>query len=393
MILQKFYFFILLVLSIFFKPTPVFAVPHTFTFQTKIFLPDGTHLESNAVNFRFTTVDPTGTCILYVEDFASQNMANSSGLIIFSLGSGSKIYPAVAYNYTDIFNNLQSSFNCQGSGTYSPGAAHTDTRKILLQFNDGSGSGWQTLPAIDTSSVPFASFAGDSEKLGGIPMGNFLQTSAFQPCGANTVLTYNGIVFSCVTAGVGGTSNISTSGNIVTTGSGTVSSAGQLSASSGVVSTSPTTGALVVTGGAGISGVLNVGGTVTSTGAMSSYGNITATTNTAATAGTNQNSTSLLLSSNYWNGSASAVDQWSVQNILGAGTNPTSTMQFGHAGSTGAAQYAFMNGNVGIGNTAPSGALDVQTSTSQSGQHITIKVSQNKMLDRTKNLLENEITN
>lgn len=41
--------------------------------------------------------------------------------------------------------------------------------------------------------------------------------------------------------------------------------------------------------------------------------------------------------SNYWNGSASALDYWSVQDVLGSGTNPTSTLKLTHAGSSGTA--------------------------------------------------------
>ncbi|MGZ3782411.1 MAG: tail fiber domain-containing protein [Pseudobdellovibrionaceae bacterium] len=147
------------------------------------------------------------------------------------------------------------------------------------------------------------------------------------------------------------TGAFSTSGNISTTGTGTITSAGALTAASGAASTSPTTGSLVVTGGAGISGALNVGSTITANGSIS------AASATSATSGANQSSPSIYLTANYWNGSTSAQDQWSIQNVLGTGTNPSSTLQFVHSGSSGASQYAFMNGNVGIGTTSPGFAL------------------------------------
>jgi hypothetical protein len=58
---------------------------------------------------------------------------------------------------------------------------------------------------------------------------------------------------------------------------------------------------------------------------------------TAATAGSNVNSPALSLLGNYWTGSASNPDTWGIQNILGTGTNPTSTLTLSHpSGSTGA---------------------------------------------------------
>lgn len=147
--------------------------------------------------------------------------------------------------------------------------------------------------------------------------------------------------------------NFSTTGNISTTVSGTITSAGVLTAASGAASTSPTTGSLVVTGGAGVSGSLNVGANI------EANGSITTSPGVAATVSANQSSPSIYLKANYWNGSSSAVDQWGIQNILGTGTTPTSTLTFTHAGTSGASRYAFMNGNVGIGTTAPAKKIDV----------------------------------
>ena len=47
-----------------------------------------------------------------------------------------------------------------------------------------------------------------------------------------------------------------------------------------------------------------------------------------ATASNNFNSPLVALKSNCWNGSATAIDQWQFQNVLGPGANPTSTLQF-----------------------------------------------------------------
>lgn len=55
----------------------------------------------------------------------------------------------------------------------------------------------------------------------------------------------------------------------------------------------------------------------------------------SATALLNQNSPILSLNGDYWNGSGSATDTWTVQGVLGAGANPTSELNFVHSGSGG----------------------------------------------------------
>jgi hypothetical protein len=60
-------------------------------------------------------------------------------------------------------------------------------------------------------------------------------------------------------------------------------------------------------------------------------------TTTAATSGSNVNSPTLSLLGNYWTGSASNADTWGIQDVLGAGANPPSTLTLTHlGGSTGA---------------------------------------------------------
>ena len=193
-------FFLALSLSLFAVQTH--AVPNRLSFQTKIYRPDGSALEMPSVNFRFTTVDPTGTCILYVEDFSNVSMQNSAGLAIFNLGNGAKVYPVGVYTFTNIFNNLQPSFSCQGGGNYSPGVARTDSRKIIAQFHDGTAAGWQTLPAIDVNSVPFANYAGDSQKLAGFAVDEFLRYTTLPTCLGADVLTFNGTAIVCAPSGM-----------------------------------------------------------------------------------------------------------------------------------------------------------------------------------------------
>lgn len=60
----------------------------------------------------------------------------------------------------------------------------------------------------------------------------------------------------------------------------------------------------------------------------------------AATNILNVSSPALDFSGNYWNGSASTSDVWGMADILGTGTNPTSTLTFTHSGSPGVARVS-----------------------------------------------------
>lgn len=198
------------------------AAPKTTTFQMKIIKPDGSPLESGSVNFRFTTLSPTGTCVVYVEEFNGMSMINSGGLSVLNLGAGTQIYSGSGtVDYTDVFNNVSTSVNCQGSGSYLP--AVNDRRRIVVQFNDGTAAGWQTLPAVDVNSVPYASYAGDAEKISGKSVTDFILSSSLpgSACTGGQVLTYSGGVFSCVASGTGTVSSVTSANSYLSVATGT----------------------------------------------------------------------------------------------------------------------------------------------------------------------------
>lgn len=86
---------------------------------------------------------------------------------------------------------------------------------------------------------------------------------------------------------------------------------------------------------------------------VSSAGNLTQTATTAATSGANNNSPTHTLQGTYWTGSASANDSWTMQDKLGAGSNPTSTLLFAHSGTSGAANIRVpLLFNIGVAPTA-----------------------------------------
>ena len=188
------------------------AGPGRTTYQAKIVKPDGYPLESASVNFKFTILDPAGTCILYSETYSAVNMNSTGGLISFSLGSGVKTYPASATAFEDIFSNITSTLSCDAGGppTYSPAAQ--DTRKIVMQFHDGSG--WQTLPAMNINAVPYAMYANNADRLGGVSATSYLRPSTLPSCAASEAIRYNGSGFSCVA--VGSAATPVTSGSVAT---------------------------------------------------------------------------------------------------------------------------------------------------------------------------------
>lgn len=64
-------------------------------------------------------------------------------------------------------------------------------------------------------------------------------------------------------------------------------------------------------------------------------GNATINSSTAATNVANQSGPTFGFCGNYWTGAASASDCWNLSDVLGTGTNPTSTLTLVHSGSSG----------------------------------------------------------
>jgi hypothetical protein len=73
---------------------------------------------------------------------------------------------------------------------------------------------------------------------------------------------------------------------------------------------------------------------------IGSTGNVIQLATTVATSGANQASPTHKIQGNYWTGSASAADTWTMQDVLGSGSNPTSTLTLSHAGTTGLSRFS-----------------------------------------------------
>lgn len=91
----------------------------------------------------------------------------------------------------------------------------------------------------------------------------------------------------------------------------------------------PTTNAFLYQGGSGVT----CGADVKYGGA----GGLLLITTSTATNVANFNSPLFEVAGSFWTGTAGATDDWTTINTLGSGTNPTSTLTFAHAGSSGAA--------------------------------------------------------
>lgn len=185
-----------------------YAINGRTTYQARIIKPDGYPLQASSVNFRFTVLDQSGSCVMYVEDYAAINMTDTGGLISFPLGTGARTFPTsgTSQTFQNTFDNSITSFACQTMGIYNPNP--TDTRKIVMQFNDGNG--WQTLPAMSINAVPYAMFAtraDDSRALNGKADTAFVEYSALNSlnCAADQAIKYNGVSFSCITVGTSST--------------------------------------------------------------------------------------------------------------------------------------------------------------------------------------------
>jgi hypothetical protein len=70
-----------------------------------------------------------------------------------------------------------------------------------------------------------------------------------------------------------------------------------------------------------------------------------------ATSSANFSGAYYVLSGSFWNGSAPALDSWSIKNIYGTGSNPLTILQFAHAGTPGPAYISFLE-NEGSTNAA-----------------------------------------
>ena len=66
--------------------------------------------------------------------------------------------------------------------------------------------------------------------------------------------------------------------------------------------------------------------------------------NNVATSSLNYSAPTLTSVGYFWNGTASAADTWTIQNVLGSGSNPTSVLTISHVGTSGASSVSIAGG-------------------------------------------------
>ncbi len=182
------------ILSIFIAITS-FASPSTFTYQGRIIRDDGTPLEYGSVSFAFSIINSSGNCVIYREQRNNINMQGSKGVFDVPIGSGgTKLFPASpTFKLRDAFNNSVIQ-NCEGGSTYTP--LEGDIRVLAVQFHDGTG--WKEItPNAEIRSVPFASYADSSARLGDKLPTDFIEKTAISTCAMGQYLTFDGTNFTC----------------------------------------------------------------------------------------------------------------------------------------------------------------------------------------------------
>lgn len=109
----------------------------------------------------------------------------------------------------------------------------------------------------------------------------------------------------------------------------------------------------VAAGGATIRSVDNISWSspLSTFAGITDAGNFTQSQPTAATSGANQSSFSDCMNGNFWTGSVSSTDSWCFQDVLGTGSNPTSTFTLTHSGSSGTATWSIPSAAVSMGST------------------------------------------
>lgn len=171
-------------------------------YNGRVLKPDGKPLEESSVSFTISIYSPLPEkCLLYQEKQVV-DMTGSGGLFSVAVGDGKGVKtaadPAIAMDLL-FTNNVGFSFKksqypklaCDQGTEYQPQLL--DTRLVSVSFNDGKGSGDQTLPANEVSFVPMSLNANNSQKFNGLGVDKFLRVDTASAIDPLTVTEYNNL--------------------------------------------------------------------------------------------------------------------------------------------------------------------------------------------------------
>lgn len=162
---------------------PLFThAAQSITIQGRLLNSAGSAITSSAVSFTLQVRSPGAEdCLLYQES-QTLNLSTTQGAFAITLGSGTRAAATVdgGNSLNSVFSNssplsLTSAVSpCANADTsFTPSAS--DTRKIAIAFNDGTGP--DSLPSLSLSWIPQAMYAQDSGKLGNTNAAQFLRVA------------------------------------------------------------------------------------------------------------------------------------------------------------------------------------------------------------------------
>lgn len=172
------------------------------SYNGRIMKPDGKPLEESSVAFTVSIYSSEPEkCLLYQEKQII-DMTGSGGLFAISVGSGKGVKTAADpgidvdllfsnntdYTFTKV---IYPKLTCEVGNSYQPQLL--DQRMVAVSFNDGKGSGEQTLPASEISFVPMALNANNAQKLNGYAADKFLRVDTNTALDPLTVTEYNSL--------------------------------------------------------------------------------------------------------------------------------------------------------------------------------------------------------
>jgi hypothetical protein len=356
---------------------PAFGSPN-FTVQGRILNPDGSVLTYNATQFQISVYNPAydvatpaSNCLLYRET-QTVDLSSSQGNFSLLVGSGTRVAPSVdgGHALDLVFSNSAALGSMPVStcpaGAYTPVAS--DSRVLVLSYYNGSV--WDNIPVVGLSWVPQALYAEDSGMLGGVPASGYVTNASLPICSAGTALAWSGSSFSCVSAGSGALTSISSitgSSSLAISSGGTnqnitlnPGTSGSVVDSSNLASTSSSTGALTVAGGVGVSGDLFAGASVnagTSMMAPQIYGSSAASGNIKIDGTSNVSKGNVILASAGGGVGVGTVSPQASMHIVGNGTN--NILRLERTGSSAGYGYLYSNANEALGFIDQSGAYQL----------------------------------